>query len=92
MVITVEPGKCFIYYSHIPGIYFIEAILEPAFKDSSKNQFLNVERIKEFMNFGGVRIEDDVIITQLGIENMTSVPRSVAEIEKVMAEGRKEFP
>jgi len=81
MVITVEPG-----------IYFIEAILEPAFKDSSKNQFLNVERIKEFMNFGGVRIEDDVIITQLGIENMTSVPRSVAEIEKVMAEGRKEFP
>jgi len=73
MVITVEPG-----------VYFIESLLEAAFKNPSQAKFLNVEKIKTFMSFGGVRIEDDVIVTNTGIENMTTVPRSVEEIEKLM--------
>jgi len=73
MVITVEPG-----------VYFIEALLEPAFTNPNQSKFLNIEKIKSFMNFGGVRIEDDVIVTATGIENMTTVPRSVDEIEKLM--------
>jgi len=36
-----------------------------------------------------VRIEDDVAITEDGAELLTKVPRTVAEIEAVMAEGRK---
>lgn len=46
MVITVEPG-----------VYFIESLLLPAFENPELNQFLNVDRIKQFMKFGGVRIE-----------------------------------
>jgi hypothetical protein len=38
---------------------------------------------------GGVRLEDDVIVTADGIENMTKCPRTVEEIEAIMAEGRK---
>lgn len=36
---------------------------------------------------GGVRIEDDVIVTAVGAETMVSVPRTVEEIEAVMAGG-----
>ena len=35
--------------------------------------------------FGGVRIEDDVVITATGARSMTNVPRTVADIEAVMA-------
>ena len=36
---------------------------------------------------GGVRIEDDVIVTAVGAETMVNVPRTVEEIEAVMAGG-----
>jgi Xaa-Pro dipeptidase len=34
---------------------------------------------------GGVRIEDDVIVTAEGAESMTHVPRTVEEVEAVMS-------
>ena len=35
-----------------------------------------------------VRIEDDIIVTEDGMELMTDVPRTVEEIETIMIEGR----
>ena len=37
------------------------------------------------MNVGGVRLEDDVIITKDGHINLTVVPRTVAAVEACMA-------
>ncbi len=39
----------------------------------------------DLQGFGGVRIEDDVIVTADGARSMTNVPRTVADIEAVMA-------
>lgn len=74
MVITIEPG-----------IYFIPALLKPALEDSKKAAFLNKERVESLMNFGGVRIEDNLIITEDGYENLTNVPKEIKEIEEIMS-------
>lgn len=73
MVITIEPG-----------IYFVPAVLEPAIADPEKNKFLNTEKVESLLGFGGVRIEDDIIVTEEGMENMTNVPKKVDEIEGLM--------
>eukprot|EP00096_Caligus_rogercresseyi_P012986 TRINITY_DN565_c0_g1_i1.p1 TRINITY_DN565_c0_g1~~TRINITY_DN565_c0_g1_i1.p1 ORF type:complete len:506 (-),score=114.63 TRINITY_DN565_c0_g1_i1:100-1617(-) len=67
-----------------PGCYFIDYLLDQAFKDSELSKFLVKDKIEEFRGFGGVRIEDDVIVTQTGAELMSVVPRTVDEIEAVM--------
>jgi Xaa-Pro dipeptidase len=73
MVITVEPG-----------IYFVKAILEPAFADANLRKHLAVDKLEKLIGFGGIRIEDNLIVTAGGYENMTEVPKVAAEIEAFM--------
>uniref|UniRef100_A0A0D6QZJ9 Xaa-Pro dipeptidase n=1 Tax=Araucaria cunninghamii TaxID=56994 RepID=A0A0D6QZJ9_ARACU len=74
MVITVEPG-----------CYFIDATLTPALENLDISYFINKDSIARFKDFGGVRIESDVIVTAEGCENITKVPREIEEIEAVMS-------
>ncbi|XP_044464913.1 xaa-Pro dipeptidase isoform X1 [Mangifera indica] len=74
MVITVEPG-----------CYFIDALLVPAMENAHTSKFFNHKVIGRFKDFGGVRIESDVLVTANGCKNMTNVPRETSEIEAVMA-------
>ena len=76
MVLTVEPG-----------CYFIDCLLEAAAADAAQAPLLVAEQLNRFRGFGGVRLEDDVLITQSGFENFTLCPRSVEEVEAVMAGG-----
>ena len=64
-------------------------LLNAAFADEKQSKFLVKEVIDRFRGFGGVRIEDDVIVTPTGMELMTDVPRTVDEIEHFMQEARK---
>lgn len=77
MVLTVEPG-----------CYFMEALLQPALADPSTKHFFNVPVLQRFRGFGGVRLEDVVAVTDTGVQNFTLCPRTVAEVESVMAGGQ----
>ena len=44
-----------------------------------------LNKATNLQDFGGIRIEDDVIVTATGCESMTDVPRTVDDIEQVMA-------
>ena len=46
---------------------------------------LVAEALARFRGFGGVRLEDDVVVREGGCENLTRVPREVSEVEAVMA-------
>ena len=70
MVITVEPG-----------VYFIKPLLHELYNNPALSQFIVKEKLDRFHEFGGVRIESDVIITANGVEVMTEVPRTVGDIE-----------
>lgn len=79
--ITFEPGMMLTIE---PGIYFIPALLEPAFEDSNTARYLNKSRLKKLFGFGGIRIEDNVLIREDGIENLTSVPKTRQELELIL--------
>jgi Xaa-Pro aminopeptidase len=42
--------------------------------------------VKEYIGFGGIRIEDDVLVTQHGYKALgKAIPKTVSEIEAIMA-------
>ena len=49
-----------------PGIYFIPALIDEWQSKGVNADFLNFEAIQKYRDFGGVRIEDDVLITEDG--------------------------
>jgi Xaa-Pro aminopeptidase len=70
MCITIEPG-----------VYFYPTLLRPAFQDPVQGPFLNQELLEqEYMDFGGIRLEDVVVITEGGgpPENLVSPVRPIA--------------
>ena len=74
MVLTVEPG-----------CYFNDFLLQQARKNEEQSKFLVWEELDRFIGFGGVRIEDDCIVRATHCEVMTVVPRTIEDIEGVMA-------
>ena len=75
-VITIEPG-----------IYFIAALFERWEGEGRHKGYIRYDKLEDYCGLGGVRIEDDVLITKEGNEVITAgVPKEIADIEKMMNE------
>ncbi|KAL2863696.1 aminopeptidase P family protein [Aspergillus lucknowensis] len=66
MVITIEPG-----------VYFNKLALENA-RTLSLAKYINFEQAERYIPVGGVRIEDDLLVTRTGYENLTTAPKGEA--------------
>ncbi len=68
-----------------PGIYFIPTLIDLWKKDNKLSEFINYETLDEYRDFGGIRIEDDILVTDNGFKVIgKAIPKSVEEIENLM--------
>ncbi len=73
-VITVEPG-----------IYFIPQLYKNWKAENKHSEFINYDSVAEYMDFGGIRIEDDVLVTETGnrVLGKSPIPKTIEEVEKM---------
>ncbi|NHZ86966.1 MAG: M24 family metallopeptidase [Planctomycetia bacterium] len=77
-VITVEPG-----------IYFIPQLIKQWQSENKFEEFINYKKVNEYIGFGGVRIEDNILVTKTGYRVLGKpIPKTVREIESLMKKKR----
>lgn len=74
-----------------PGIYFIPALIEKWKKEGLGKGFVNFSKLEGYYDFGGIRIEDDVLVTADGARRCgpRRLPVTPDEVEEAMAAARK---
>ena len=71
-----------------PGIYFIPALIDDWRAQGLHKDFLNYDLIETYKDFGGIRIEDDILITKDGCRFLGDqlIPYHPADVEAFMAQ------
>ena len=65
-----------------PGVYFIPELINRWKAANKLSQFINYDKVEEYRDFGGVRIEDDVLVTKDGCRLLGKpIPKSIEEVE-----------
>lgn len=69
-----------------PGIYFIPALIEQWKAEGTGKDFVNYERLTEYYDFGGIRLEDDVLVTADGARRLgpNRLPIAPDDVEAAM--------
>jgi Xaa-Pro aminopeptidase len=71
-VVTVEPG-----------IYFIPPLLDKWEGERKLTDFINYDKARSYIGFGGIRLEENVLVTEDGYRILGKpIPKSVKEVEE----------
>ncbi|HPG34175.1 MAG TPA: M24 family metallopeptidase, partial [Lentimicrobium sp.] len=75
-----------------PGIYFIPALIDQWKAEGKFTEFINYEKVESYKDFGGIRIEDDVLVTEKGFRVLGKpIPKTVEDIELLMSRETEDF-
>lgn len=67
-----------------PGIYFIPILIQKWKSENKFSKMINYSKIDDFINLGGIRIEDNVLITDNSHRVLgTPIPKEINEIEEL---------
>ena len=85
MARRLEPGHV---VTDEPGIYFIPALIEQWKREGTDKGFVNYEKLAGYYDFGGIRLEDDVLVTADGARRLGSrrLPIKSSDIEDIMSQ------
>ncbi|MBP7461455.1 MAG: aminopeptidase P family protein [Candidatus Delongbacteria bacterium] len=68
-----------------PGLYFIPALIDHWRATGRFTEFIQYSRLDDYRTFGGIRIEDDVVVTPTGCRVLgRPIPKSIDEIESAL--------
>lgn len=82
MARRLQPG---FVITNEPGIYFIPALIEKWKAEKINNDFINFDRLDQYMDFGGIRLEDDILVTENGCQIIGErIPITADEVENTM--------
>ncbi len=69
-----------------PGIYFIPDLIDKWRTEKKFTEFLNYNKLEEYKDFGGIRNEEDFLITETGYELLGKpLPKTIEDVEKERA-------
>lgn len=75
----LQPGFVF---TCEPGIYFIPELIDQWKAKKKFKNYINYDKLEEYRNFGGIRIEDNILVTQNGYKVLgRPIPKEVDDIE-----------
>jgi Xaa-Pro aminopeptidase len=70
-----------------PGIYFIPDLIDKFRNEGKYLNFINYDIVETYKGFGGIRIEDDILVTDNGYRVLGKpIPKTIEEVEAIMAE------
>jgi len=69
-----------------PGIYFIPLLIESWKNKGIASDFINYSKLEAYYDFGGIRLEDDVLVTSDGARRLGAnrLPIAPEDVEKAM--------
>jgi len=69
-----------------PGLYFIPALIEKWYNEKINHAFINFDQAKKYLDFGGIRLEDDILVTATGARILGNrIPINPEEVEALQA-------
>ncbi|MDR2084428.1 MAG: aminopeptidase P family protein [Bacteroidales bacterium] len=77
----LKPGHVFTVE---PGCYFIPALFDKWKGEGLCKEFINYDEVEKYLDFGGIRIEDNVLVTPDGHKVLGKpIPKTVEEVEAI---------